>query len=94
MATSIPGDIARKLTTDFDTESASVALQALVDLQGVSDDFTPRVLRCITYASFGDVDRFNHLLAMARNDPRDVMREAEFDIDDNRLRDLSMPFDP
>ncbi|WP_141631546.1 hypothetical protein [Rhodopirellula baltica] len=89
----IPDDIARKLTADFDTESANIALQALADLQAVSDDFTPRVLRCITYASFGDFDHFNRLLAMARSDPRDVMREAEFDINDKRLRDLSIPFD-
>jgi len=65
-------DIVERIERDFGSNVEGVLIkseQLIAESPGL---FTDRILRCIIFASGGDVSRFKHFADVARYDPRDA----------------------
>ena len=87
-------DIWGKANKDFETlEEAALALSVLADFvvqhQELSSD---RILRCIVFVANGDLNRLEKAIDLAKTDYRDLILLAEYDVKNERVRDLSNPF--
>ena len=55
--------------------------------------FSDRIIRCIVFSAIHyPASTIDHWIAQARLDYRDVIVAAEYDRDDNHLRDFNLPF--
>jgi hypothetical protein len=86
----LPEDVAIKLQSDFPQELLST-LQALLEVYKGNEQL--RVLRCIIQLAEGDKERLLHFIRAAQTDHRDVIYWAEYDQNDQRLRDCNKPFE-
>jgi hypothetical protein len=87
-------DILGKINRDFETpDEAALALSVLADFvhqnQELSND---RILRCIVFVAKGDLDMLDKAIDLAKTDYRDLILWAEYDENNERVRDLSTPF--
>lgn len=51
-----------------------------------------RVLRCIIHLANGDIPRLIHNIAAAKNDYRNAIYFAEYDLNDQKIHDFNQPF--
>ena len=85
----LPEDIADKLRTDFPNEPLGTLQALLREYRGKEQ---VRVFRCIVQLSQGDTQRLLHYIAVANEDYRNLICWAEYDGEDQRIRDFSQPF--
>ena len=86
-------DVVNRVRHDFPAGSGPL-LQRLLDLHREDGRlFSDRVLRCIVFAAHGDRDRLEALIELAREDYRDVIVAAEYDLQLNKVRDFEQPFE-
>ncbi len=85
-------DIAARVDGDFRVDERNEAKQVLARLHGECERESDRVLRCVVFLSEGSLQRLAHNAEQARQDYRDVIYWAEYDLNDNRLRDFNQPF--
>jgi hypothetical protein len=86
----LPADVAERLLADYPDEQLAT-LQALLDEYKGNE--RARVVRCVVHLAEGKVDRLLHFIGCATTDYRDVIYWAEYDRNDQRLRDFNQPFD-
>ena len=91
-ARELPPDIVARIERDYASNRRAEVSGALLDLSEVTREHA-RVARCVLYSARGDLDRFAQLIELARIDYRDAIVGAEYDLDDQRLRDFSRPFE-
>jgi len=87
-------DIWGKVNKDFETpEEAALALSVLADFVDQNQELSSdRILRCIVFVANGDLDRLEKALDLAKTDYRDLIVWAEYDEQNERVRDLTNPF--
>jgi hypothetical protein len=85
----LPVDVAEKLRADFPREELAT-LQALLDEYKGNERV--RVVRCVVHLAEGKTDRLLHFIGCATTDYRDVILWAEYDRNDQRIRDFNQPF--
>jgi len=89
----LPLDIIAKIERDFVKDEVAPVLDLLGELSVQNNGpFDDRVLRCVVYPSHGTFSDLTRAIATARADFRDVILFAEYDANDERLRNLSQPF--
>ncbi len=85
-------DICQTITRDFGADLPLV-IEALEGLdshgQAMEGD---RLLRATLFLAKGDIERLRRVLARGRVDYRDVLREAEYAPDENRVYDFPKTF--
>jgi hypothetical protein len=84
---SIEADIVEQVQVDFPPETVS---SVLAQLETASS--TPRIQRCIVFASRGHPWYFAYLCRHTKTDYRDVIMAAEYVLSDLRLYDFTRPF--
>jgi hypothetical protein len=82
----LEADIIEHIQREF---SADTFQEVLSKLQATSS--SPRIQRCIAFASHGDRQRFDLLCEFAGTDYRDVIVAAEYDPFMTRLYDFDQP---
>lgn len=82
----IQPDIVDRVRADFAPE---VVADILTQLEAASS--TPRIQRCIVFASRGHPWYFSYLCHLTKIDYRDVIMAAEYDRLDIRLYDFNQP---
>ena len=90
----LANDILARIRQDFSGGEMLPVIEMLTDLQ--TEDaglFTDRILRCILFVARGKFDALADAVSLARQDPRDLIVNAEYEghFGDQR-RDLSSPF--
>ena len=95
----VPNDIRQRVIADFGQDLADDIYRYLLDRipAGLPNGTRPRHLRCILYLAQGDRALLDRYIDMCLQDPRDVMRNAEYEGDSYarlvRVRDFGRPFD-
>ena len=90
---SLPSDIIAKIQHDFDKGEVVPVIELISEFSAEDrETFNDRVLRCVIYLSKGSFSELARNLAHARTDWRDVIYWAEYDANDARIRDHSVPF--
>jgi hypothetical protein len=79
-------DIVDQLRRDFPAAEVGARLAQLVQASS-----SPRIQRCIVFASRGHSWHFDYLCRLAKVDYRDVIMAAEYDRRDARLYDFNKP---
>lgn len=89
-----PRDMIERLNRDFETpEDVELALSVLADFMEQNRELsTDRILRCIVFVASGDFDTLERAIELAKTDYRDLIVWAEYDGHENRVRDLTKPF--
>jgi hypothetical protein len=82
----IAPDIVDRLRRDFPAAVADARLAQLAQASG-----SPRIQRCIVFASRGHPWYFDYLCKLAKVDYRDVIMAAEYDRLNARLYDFNNP---
>jgi len=54
---------------------------------------SPRIRRCIAFASHGNIEHLNYFCKLAKIDYRDVINAGEYECKDTRLYDFNLPID-
>ena len=87
-------DIEEKINRDFELpDEAALVLSVLGDFADRHPDLSSdRILRCIVFVADGDMGVLEKAMDLARLDFRDLIMWAEYDGNDNRTRDLTLPF--
>ena len=87
-------DILEKVNRDFEIpDEAALALSVLADFVEKNEELSgDRILRCIVFVARGDLDVLEKAIDLAKADYRDLIVWAEYDGQDERVRDLSTPF--
>jgi hypothetical protein len=87
-------DIWGKVNKDFETpEEAALALSVLADFVDQNRELSSdRLVRCIVFLADGDLDRLEEALDLAKKDYRDLIVRAEYNEEDEHVRDLTHPF--
>jgi len=90
----IKKDIIEKINSDFCANDA----QLVIDLIKVLKDenkklYSDRIIRCLVYASQGDLSKFDEAQQLAELDFRDLIVAAEYKNFEERLRNFNNPFD-
>jgi hypothetical protein len=93
----LPQDIAERIGTDFGSAEAPGILSRLAGFIGqfadrFSDAPDARTLRCVVHLAAGERGKLEDACRLALTDRRDVIRRAEYDSRDRRVRDYSRPF--
>jgi galactose-1-phosphate uridylyltransferase len=89
----LPKDVLRKIKFDFahhEIEVMNLFLEFLEPDKYLEND---RIVRCIIYLAKKDFGKLKYYVECAKTDPRDIMLWAEYDINDNKLRDFNRLFD-
>lgn len=84
-----PADIVKRLEGAFPNEQLATLQSQLDEYRGNEQ---LRVVRCIIHLAEGDTERLLHFIGAAKTDYRDVIYWAEYDRNDQRLRDFNQPF--
>ena len=95
--TLIADDIQHRLEADFgsvDAQLLRVELGQFIELfrDRFGSDPSEHVVRCIVHLAGGKKDSFSHYVKAALDDSRDVIYWAEYDPNDQRIRDFDLPF--
>jgi hypothetical protein len=91
----LPSDVIERIHRDFPAADARAAATALDQLQEYEPEvFSLRLIRCAVHLSQGEYLALGEWIVKARGDWRDVVRAAEFDRGDRRLRNFDQPFEP
>jgi hypothetical protein len=85
---SLQDDIAQRLRDEFPGHDFNKMSDRLS-----SASSTPRIQRCIVFASRGNSEYFDYLCDLAKSDYRDVIMAGEYDRFDIQLYDFNLPFD-
>ena len=85
----LSADILERVRSDFRERDRERAITLLDGYSGPGDD---RVLRCALFLSAGTLEKLEHFLRVAEADYRDVILFAEYDGNDQRVRDFSRGF--
>ncbi len=87
-------DIEEKINRDFKPpDETALVLSVLGDFADRHPDLSiDRILRCIVFVADGDMNTLEQAIDLAKLDYRDLIVWAEYDRDDNRIRDLTLPF--
>jgi hypothetical protein len=85
----LPPDILRRIDRDFPEQKEAVTTL----LESYNGREPHRVIRSILFLAKGNEELLLHNLQAAIGDYRDVLYWAEYDRNDNRLRDFNQPFD-
>ncbi len=81
----LPNDIENKIEEDLSNPEDRELVRSLLSGLGVNENF--RVIRCILFATNGDLDRFGELETLAHIDYRDVTMAGEYErVSDKKLR--------
>lgn len=89
----LPVDVLDRLTRDFGDRADAVAARLLARRRIGSTEFlSDRLARCIVHAAFGDEQRVQQLLELARDDDRDVIVAGEYDGAMRQVKDLRVSF--
>jgi hypothetical protein len=94
----LPDDIRQRVSDDFGPELADEIYRYLLDCipDGLANGTRPRHLRCILYLAKGNRALLDQYIEMCRQDTRDVMLNAEYEMDSQsrwvRVRDCARPF--
>lgn len=86
----LPADVAERLRADYPNEQLAT-LQAL--LSEYDSKERARVVRSVVHLAEGNVDRLLHFIGCATTDYRDVIYWAEYDRNDQRIRDFNQAFE-
>jgi len=90
----LPPDVLDRIIRDFPAADAAAAAAALEQLQEHEPEvFSLRLIRCAVHLSKGQFLALGEWIVKARADWRDVIRAAEFDRGDRRLRNFDEPFE-
>lgn len=89
-----PKDITDKIKTEFTSkEAATKAFKILSDYyRGWDTDINFRLARCLLFETNGDIEKLETNICIANDDPRDIMIQAEYDTELNRLRNFNRAF--
>ena len=89
-----PKDIVEKIRADFkDYDKIRQAFELLSDYyRNWDDDVDFRLARCLLYETNGNIEALKANINLANIDPRDMIRQAEYDKDMNWLRNFNRPF--
>ena len=88
-----PGQMAPDILKRIESDYGAAAVDQVADLLAAYSGNEPdRVRRCILFLADGNVDALKANLATAAEDYRDIILFAEYDREDNRVRDFSKPF--
>lgn len=85
-------DIVERIERDFRSNADGVLIKSEQLIAESPELFTDRILRCIVFASGGNVSRFKHFAELPRHDPRDVIVAGECDDNWRTVRDQTQPF--
>jgi hypothetical protein len=89
----LPADVAERIPRLFPNEADAVARQLSQLRNEDSRLFGDRIIRCIVFcASHYPGTNIDQWIEQARNDYRDLIVAAEYDRDDNQLRDFNRSF--
>ena len=89
----LPPDITAQIERDFVKDEVAPVLDLLGELSVQNNGpFDDRIMRCVVYLSCGTFSGLTRAIGTARADFRDVISFAEYDANDERLRDLCQPF--
>jgi hypothetical protein len=89
----LPSDIIAKIERDFPKAEVASVIDLVSELPAEDPNtFTDRVLRCVISLSRGNYSDLTRNVASARTDWRDLMYWSEYDANDVRVRDHSIPF--
>jgi hypothetical protein len=93
----LPEDITDRIAADFGSVEAPGILSRLAGFIGqyadrYRDAPDARVLRCVVHLAAGERRRLEDACRLALADTRDVIRGAEYDSGDQRVRDFTRPF--
>jgi len=90
---SLPSDIIAKIERDFPKDEVAPVVKLVGELSAHNNGpFEDRILRCVVYLSRGTYSGLARAVATAHEDWRDVILFAEYDSNDQHVRDLSQPF--
>jgi hypothetical protein len=93
MRSTLPRDILAQVTEVFDSRAQDVIV-ALSSFRAENPSLaTDRILRCIIVAARSDAAEVEKYIGLASTDWRDVVTVAEYRYPNERIRDLSEPFD-
>lgn len=84
----LPEDVDKRLRQDF----PHLEIDSLIERLCAASQ-SPRIQRCIVFASRGNRAYFGFLCELARIDSRDVIVSAECDRYDTQLYDFNLPYD-
>ena len=91
-----PEDIRSKIRAEFPTATACKKAFALLSefykLLGWDSDPSFRIGRCLLFQTKGSLSELENNIALALADPRDIMVQAEYDTNMNRLRNFNRPY--
>jgi hypothetical protein len=89
----LPLDIIHKIKSEFKSKEEQEEVIKLISqdwlLEYQSDC---RIARCLLYETNGDIQKLRENYEMCRQDPRDIMLQAEYDDNSNWLRFFGKPF--
>jgi hypothetical protein len=91
----LPPDIVDPVLHDFTGQAQPVlGLLSACRRVGGPDYFGDRLVRCVVFAARGDESRIRQLIELGRQDFRNVIMAAEYDVPGvRRLRDFNRPFE-
>jgi hypothetical protein len=81
-----PPDIVDRVVQDFDADAIG---QAHLRLEDLGSD---RLARCALFLARGSIEALRSAVELGRTDYRDLIMAAEYDRDDNHVRDFNRPF--
>jgi hypothetical protein len=92
----LPKDIQDRLHLDFKQEydlAAKLLSDLYIEMSTEYGDFKSfRIHRCIIYLAAGNLNKLNNCISGAKSDFRDIIVAAEYDNEDNQVRDFIKPF--
>jgi len=93
----LPEDIEEKIATDFgiaETPGIAMRLASFVGQYADRHKEAPdaRTLRCIVFVASGDRKKLEEACHVSLNDVRELVVQAEYDENDERIRDFNEPF--
>jgi hypothetical protein len=83
-----PPDIVERVIRDYDADAIG---QVHLWLEDLGSD---RLARCALFVARGSLEALRSAVELGRTDYRDLIMTAEYDRDDNHLRDFNRPFQP
>ena len=88
----LPDDVLARARRDFPAARHAEVIAALEGLATTTREHA-RVARCVLFVANGSLEEFERMIALAHTDYRDAIVQAEYDRNDRRLRDLTLPFE-
>ena len=91
--TTLPEDIAARIRHDFPAAAVESVVGLLAGLQREDPQlFGSRVLRCLVFLARGQLTKLAEWVTLARTDYRDLIVAAEYDENQQQVRDFNKPF--